>query len=317
MKFHTPVSVQELAQQLNAKLLGDGQQLATGINEIHKVEPGDITFADNEKYFKKAISSAATIILLNKEAECPEGKTILVVENPFEAYNGLIIKERPFRPLSSSIDETASIHPSAVIEPNVTIGPNVVVGAYTYIQSNVYIAEYTQIGKHVKIQAGTVIGTDAFYFKKNEDGYKKWRSGGRVIIEDEVDIGALCTINKGVSGDTIIGAGSKIDCKVHIGHGAVLGKRCLVAAQAGIGGKSILGDDVVLYGQVGIAQSVVIGDKAVFAAQSGVSKSLEGGKLYFGSPADELRTRHRELAALRKLPEWMKKVERNLNEEED
>ena len=309
MKFLQPIPVKTLATQIGATLIGDDSLTAYGINEIHKVEAGDIVFADNAKYFNKALHCAATIILLNQPAECPPGKVILVCDNPFEAYNNLILAQRPVRPLSVQVSESASVHPSAIIEPNVTIGPHVTIGAHSYIQSNVYIAEYTQIGKHVTIQAGSVIGTEAFYFKKNADGYKKWRSGGRVVIEDYVDIGALCTINKGVSGDTRIGEGSKIDCKVHIGHGAVIGKRCLIAAQAGIGGKSIIGDEAVLYGQVGIAQNVVIGDRAIFAAQSGVSKSLEGGKVYFGSPADELRTRHRELAALRKLPDLIKKME--------
>ncbi|MEM1320901.1 MAG: LpxD N-terminal domain-containing protein [Bacteroidota bacterium] len=309
MKFPQPIPVAQLAEQFGATLIGDEKQLATGINEIHKVEAGDITFADNEKYFNKALRSAATIVLLNKPADCPPGKTLLICSAPFEVYNQLIITHRPFRPLSAQVSETAQVHPSAILEPNVTIGPHVQIGAYSYIQSNVYIAEYTQIGKHVTIQAGSIIGTDAFYFKKNEEVYKKWRSGGRVIIHDHVDIGASCTINKGVSGDTVIGEGTKIDCQVHIGHGAVVGRNCLIAAQVGIGGKTILGDEVVLYGQVGIAQNLVIGDKAIFAAKSGVSKSLEGGKVYFGSPADEIRTRHRELAALRKLPEFMKKKE--------
>ncbi|HHS96168.1 MAG TPA: UDP-3-O-(3-hydroxymyristoyl)glucosamine N-acyltransferase, partial [Phaeodactylibacter sp.] len=150
-------------------------------------------------------------------------------------------------------------------------------------------------------------GTDAFYFKSNPDGYTKWRSGGRVIIEDRVDIGAGCTINKGVSGDTIIGEGSKLDGQVHIGHGVVVGKNCLFAAQVGIGGKTTIGDGVILYGQVGVIQNIHIGDKAIVLAKAGVSKSLEGGKTYFGAPAEEARKYYRMLAALRMLPEILKR----------
>jgi len=122
-----------------------------------------------------------------------------------------------------------------------------------------------------------------------------------VIIEDNVDIGAGCTINKGVSGDTTIGAGTKIDCQVHIGHDARIGKNCLIAAQAGISGNTVLGDEVVVYGQVGIAQNLKIGAKAVILAKSGVSKDLEGGKTYFGYPAQEAREAYKELATLRQL----------------
>ena len=122
-----------------------------------------------------------------------------------------------------------------------------------------------------------------------------------MIIEDRVDIGAACTISKGVSGDTIIGEGSKLDCQVHIGHGVIVGKNCLFAAQVGIGGKTVIEDNVTLYGQVGVAQSIRIGAKAIVLAKSGVSKTLEGGKTYFGAPAIEARQYYREMAAVRML----------------
>ena len=163
------------------------------------------------------------------------------------------------------------------------------------------IHEHTTIGDHVIVQSGAIIGTDAFYFKKNEDGYKKWRTGGRVIIKDRVDIGGGCTIAKGVSGDTIIGEGTKMDCQVHVGHGVVIGKNCLIAAQVGIAGKTIIKDNVTLYGQAGLAHGITIGEKAVISAKAGVAKSLEGGKIYFGAPAIEIRQYYRELATLRKL----------------
>jgi UDP-3-O-[3-hydroxymyristoyl] glucosamine N-acyltransferase len=164
------------------------------------------------------------------------------------------------------------------------------------------------IGDNVVIGANSIIGSDAFYFKKTDEGsFKPWRSGGRVIIHNDVHIGAGCTIAKGVSGDTVIGKGSKLDCQIHIGHGVVIGENCLFAAQVGIGGKTIVEDNVVLYGQVGIAQALHIGAGAVVLAKSGVSKSLDGGKTYFGIPADEVREKYKELAALRQLPDFLKK----------
>lgn len=307
MKFPQPIPVKEIARKTGATLFGDDTLMATGINEIHKVEPGDITFVDNRKYFKKSLHSAASIIILNEKTECPPGKALLLCDNPFEMYDAIVREHRPFRPLNENISESAFIHPSAVLEPGVIIGRQVVIGRNCYIQANAFIGDFTHIGNFVTIQAGAIIGTDAFYFQKNPEGYKKWRSGGRVVIEDHVDIGAGCTVNRGVSGDTVIGEGTKIDCQVHIGHGAVIGKRCLIAGQAGIGGKAVLEDDVVLYGQVGVAARVRIGKGAVVSAKSGVSKDLEAGKAYFGIPADEIRVRHRELAALRKLPGFLKK----------
>ncbi|MBP6824974.1 MAG: UDP-3-O-(3-hydroxymyristoyl)glucosamine N-acyltransferase [Saprospiraceae bacterium] len=309
MKFPHPIPVSELALRLNARqVIGDAALMATGINEIHKVEPGDIAFSDVKKYFAKTLSSAATILLLNEAAECPPGKVILVVENPFEAYDGLIRAYRPFEPLTHPVSHKADIHPTALIEPGVIIAAHTRIGAYSHIQANTYIGEYTSIGDHVSIGPNSVIGSDAFYFKKLPDGsFQKWRSGGRVIIEDRVDIGAGCTINKGVSGDTVIGEGSKLDCQIHIGHGAVIGKNCLFAAQVGIGGKTVIEDNVVLYGQVGVAQAIRIGKGAVVSAKAGVSKSLEGGKAYFGIPADEAREKYKELAALRQLPELIRK----------
>ncbi len=312
MKFPQPIPVLKLAQHFGARqIIGDATLVATGINEIHKVEPGDIAFSDVKKYFEKTLKSAATVILLNEPTECPPGKVILVVENPFEAYDSLVREYRPFEPLTVPVSHRAEIHPTTIIEPGVVIAANVRIGAHCYIQANAYIGEHTVIGDHVIIGPNAVIGSDAFYFKKLSDGsFKKWRSGGRVVIEDNVDIGAGCTINKGVSGDTVIGAGSKLDCLIHVGHGAVIGKNCLLAAQVGIGGKTVIEDNVVLYGQVGIAQALHIGKGAVVSAKSGVSKSLEGGKVYFGIPADEAREKYKELAALRQLPEMLKKLEK-------
>ena len=309
MKFPKPIPVLEIARKTGAILIGDESLLATGINEIHKVGPGDITFVDNRKYFRKSLESAASIILLNEKTDCPPGKALLLCDDPFEAYDSLVREHRPFRPLNESISESANIHPSSVVEPGAVIGHQVVIGRNCYIQANAYIGDHTHIGNHVIVQAGAIIGTDAFYFQKNGDGFKKWRTGGRVVIEDHVDIGAGCTINKGVSGDTVIGQGSKLDCQVHVGHGAVIGKNCLLAGQVGVGGKAILEDNVVLYGQVGVAARVRIGKGAVVSAKSGVSKDLKGGKAYFGIPAEEIRVRQRELAALRQLPDFMKKME--------
>ncbi len=313
MKLLHPISVKDLSVKLGARLQGDDSIVITGINVIHKVEKGDLTFVDEPKYFRKSLQSSASVILINQEVDCPTGKALLICDNPFTAYNDLVKEQRPFSPLTSTISQSALIHPSTIIEPGVTIGNHVVIGKNCYLQAGCFIGDYTRIGDHVIIQAGAIVGSEAFYFQNDVMGRTKWHTGGRVVIENHVDIGAGCTISKGVSGDTLIGEGTKIDCQVHIGHGTVIGKNCLLAGQVGIGGKCVLEDNVVLYGQVGVAQRVRIGKGAVVSAKSGVSKNLEGGKVYFGIPAAEIRVRQRELAALRQLPDWMN--DRKIEEE--
>ena len=307
MNFPHPIPVREIADMIQAEIIGDAGVLATGINEIHNVRPGDITFVDVKKYFDKSLTSAASIVILNERVEAPEGKTLLLCEKPFDAYNRIVLQFRPYEPLSQAIHPTAQIHPSAIIEPNAVIGPHVVIGKDCRIHANTTILEHTIIGDRVVIHSGTVIGTEAFYFKRTPEGYTKWRSGGRVVIEDDVEIGSCCTINKGVSADTIIGAGTKFDCHIHIGHDVVIGKRCLFAAQTGVGGNTVIGDDVVLYGQVGIIQNLKIGNKVMVLAQSGVNKDVEDGKVLFGSPAAEARTAYKELAAVKQLPDLIVK----------
>ncbi|MEZ4985835.1 MAG: UDP-3-O-(3-hydroxymyristoyl)glucosamine N-acyltransferase [Saprospiraceae bacterium] len=307
MKFPQPLPVTLLAQQLGAQIAGDASLLALGLNEVHHVQPGDITFVDVEKYYTKALESAATIILINKETTVPAGKVLLILDDPFAAFNRLAWQFRPWQPLDSTRSAEAHIGADTVVESGAVIGHHVVIGERCYIQANAVIGDYTIIGNDVIVQAGSVIGSDAFYFKKTAEGFTKWRSTGHVVLEDGVDIGANCTINKGVSSETRIGAGSKLDCQVQIGHDTKIGARCLFAAQVGVAGNCHIGQEVVLYGQVGVAQNLTIGDKAVVLAKSGVSKDLEGGKTYFGYPAQEMRTAYKELAALRQLPDWLKK----------
>jgi UDP-3-O-[3-hydroxymyristoyl] glucosamine N-acyltransferase len=314
MKLKSPVPLKEIAALINAKIIGDENALVTGINEIHKVIEGDITFVDVEKYYKKSLTSAASFIIINKEVECPEGKALLVLDEPFTGYNTLTQHFQPFEQIRAG-SKNHSIGEGTIIEPNVVIGEHVKIGKNSHIRANVVLHSYTEVGDNVIIQSGTVVGTDAFYYKGGANGFEKWHACGRVIIENYVEIGALCTIDKGVSGDTIIGQGTKIDNHCHIGHGVVIGKNCLLAAQVGIAGKTHLKDGVILYGQVGVSKSLTIGEKAVISAQSGVSKSLEGGKAYFGSPAVPIRTHHKEKVALRGLPALIKRLEKILKDE--
>ena len=310
MKLQTPVKLKEIAALIGAEYEGDGSLLVKGLNEIHKVEESDLTFVDFHKYYEKALSSAATFILINKKVVVPQGKALIYSDDPFRDYNKLTMHFRPFKASTSEISPTAEIASDALVQPGAVIGHHVKIGSRSVIFPNVTIYDFTEIGEDVIIHANSVIGADAFYFKKRAERpmiYDKLYSCGRVIIENNVEIGAACTIDKGVSGDTIIGAGTKLDNQVHVGHGTVIGKNCLIAAQTGIAGKVLIEDNVTLWGQVGVSKDLTIGKNAVVLAQSGVPKSLQGGKSYFGSPVEEARVKMKEIALVKMLPELLKK----------
>ncbi|MFN8144104.1 MAG: UDP-3-O-(3-hydroxymyristoyl)glucosamine N-acyltransferase [Bacteroidia bacterium] len=308
MKFPSPIPLLQLAQLTNSRVIGDGLMTVHGINEIHKVETGDITFVDHPKYYDKALQSAATFIIINKEVAVPAGKALMFSDDPFTAYNTIVRKYRTFSPGKSSISETALIGEGTIIQPGAFIGQHAVIGKNCLIHANVSIYDHTHIGDDVIIHSNSVIGADAFYFKRRPEGYDKMISCGRVVIHDKVEIGACCTIDKGVSGDTIIGAGTKMDNMVHIGHDTVVGKNCLFAGQVGIAGVVTIEDDVILWGQVGVQKDLTIGKGAVVLGKSGVPKSLEGGKTYFGSPTQEAREKMKELAFIKQLPSIIEKL---------
>lgn len=280
-----------------------------GMNEIHVVEQGDIVFVDHPKYYDKALNSKATVILINKEVECPAGKALLVSDDPFRDFNKLTQYFSPFVASVRMISNSAKIGKNTVIQPNVFIGNNVTIGDNCVIHSNVSIYDNCIIGNGVTIHAGTVLGSDAFYYKNRPEGFDKLLSGGRVVLEDNVDLGALCTIDRGVTGDTTIGEGSKLDNQVHVGHDTVIGKKCLIASQTGIAGCVVIEDEVTLWGQVGTNSGITIGKKAVIMGQTGVTKSVAGGKSYFGTPIEESREKLKQLAYTKRIPEILKKLE--------
>ena len=312
MKFPSPVPVEWIADLTGAEILGNTSSQASGINEIHRVEIGDICFVDHPKYYNKCLNSEASFIIINtKKVVIPEGKTILVVTEPFEAYLEIVQHFRPFTPSYKPVSDNAVIGARSVIMPNVFIGNHVTVGNDCIIHPNVTIHDYTTIGNNVIIQAGTVIGSDAFYYntKKNREvWYRKMQSCGNVVIEDFAEIGAGCTIDRGVTAETRIGAGTKMDNMVHIGHDVIVGKNCLFAAQVAIAGGTTIKDGVTLWGQVGVSKTLTIGANATVLAQSGVGKDIEDGRIYFGSPAEDALQKKKELIWIKRIPELWKKV---------
>ncbi len=301
MKFNPPQTLGNIASIIDAKSIGNSDFEILGLNEIHKVEPGDIVFVDHPKYYDKALNSAATIILINKEVEAPDGKVLLISKDPFRDTLRLIDHFSPFEKAEKAITDSVKIGEGSVIQPNVFIGNNVTIGKNCRIHSGVSIYDNSVIGNNVLIHSNTVLGADAFYYQKREGAYQQFTSCGRVVIKDNVHIGANCTIDKGVTGDTEIGEGSKLDNLIHVGHDTVIGKNCLFASQVGIAGCVTIEDDVTLWGQVGVASDLTIEEGAVVYAQSGVGKTLAANKTYFGSPCEESKGKFREIYTLKRL----------------
>ena len=311
MRFPSPVSQQWISEFIGAKLISKTNDAATGINELHKVETGDLVFVDHPKYYSKCMDSDATFIIIDKEVEVPEGKALLVTENPFDAYSKIVQHFRPFEPATKMISDSAVIGENTFCYPNVFIGNHVHIGRNCIFYPNVTIMDHCIIGNNVVIHAGTVVGSSAFYYNTNKNRdvwYKKMPDCGRVIIEDDVEMGANCTIDRGVSHDTVIGRGTKMDNMLHIGHDTVIGKNCLFAAQSAVAGAVQIGTGVTVWGQCGISKTLSIGDNATLLAMSGVGGDLEANKTYWGAPVEEAGIKKRELVWIKRIPEMWQKL---------
>jgi UDP-3-O-[3-hydroxymyristoyl] glucosamine N-acyltransferase len=308
LKFPKPHTLKQIASLIDCNYVGSDDFEILGINEIHVVEPGDIVFVDHPKYYDKALESAATIVLINKEVACPEGKVLLISDDPFRDFNKLTKHFKPFQSADSAIANDAIIGEGTIIQPNCFIGNNVRIGKNCIIHSNVSIYDDAIIGDNVTIHAGSILGASAFYYKNRPEGYDQLLSGGRVVIKDNVDIGALCTIDRGVTGDTTIGYGSKLDNHIQIGHDTILGNKCLIASHTAIAGCVVVEDNVTLWGQVGVKSGITIKKGTVLYAQSGLGHTTDEGKTYFGSPAIEARAFFKEQLYIKKIPEILKKL---------
>lgn len=308
MKFSKPQKLKDLASLIGAEVIGEAGMLVMGINEINVVEEGDVVFVDHPKYYSKALGSKASVVIINKKVECPAGKALLVCDDPFSAFNRITLQFSSRSFSQKPISDSALIGKNTRIMPNVFVGDHVKIGDNCTIHPNVSIYDGCIIGNNVILHSGVVIGADSFYYKKRPSGYDRLQACGKVVIEDDVEIGALSSIDRGVTGETVIGRGTKIDNHVQVGHDTKVGKNCLFASQVGISGACIIEDDVILWGQVGVPSKIRIGKGAVLLGQSAPAKDVEGGKSYLGSPADESMKKFRELAMIRKLPELFGKL---------
>lgn len=288
MRFKTPQSLKAISELIGAQYVGEESSPVLGTNEIHRVKSGEIVFVNHPKYYDKALNSDATIILIDKEVPCPEGKAFLISDDPFRDFNKINAHYQGIQTFETT-GENLKIGENCKIHTSVTIGNEVKIGNNCIIFPNVVIGDRTVIGNNCIIQAGTVIGGDAFYYNKNAEGYRKMLSVGHVELEDDVEIGVNCCIDRGVTDVTLIKKGSKLDNLIQVGHDTVLGERTLVASGTMIAGCCIIEEDVQIWGQVGIASGKRVGKGAVLLGKTGVNRDLEGGKTYFGSLAEEFR----------------------------
>ena len=325
------ITAKDLATLLNGEIDGDGDAIVMQPGKIESGKTGDICFLGNSQYEQYAYSTQASILLVNKNflPKQPIASTLIRVQDVYEAVAVLLEKfGEKKRAATSEISTRASIHETvkigerviigdfaviesdviigndAVINPQVFIGKNTVVGSNVLLYAGVKIYPDCMLGNNIIIHAGAVIGSDGFGFAPQADGsYKKINHVGNVIIEDDVEIGANSTIDRGSIGATIIKKGAKLDNLVHVAHNVEIGEHTVIAAQTGIAGSTKVGKYNRIGGQVGIVGHLTIGNHVQIQAQSGVASSVPDNSKLYGSPAIEYRNYLKSYAIFKKLPE--------------
>ncbi|MFZ5981947.1 MAG: UDP-3-O-(3-hydroxymyristoyl)glucosamine N-acyltransferase [Candidatus Zixiibacteriota bacterium] len=325
-------TLSELAGTLSARLEGDGRTEITGVAPIEKARVGDISFVANKKYLKYIDTTEASALVLRPDTACHRCPA-LYHEDPYLTFARIIDLFFPILPLMEpGIDRTAVIGPDTEIAPTTAIGPlchisrGARLGSDTQLLSSVYIGENVivgdnclfypgvkimadcKIGDNVILHPGVVIGSDGFGYAWSGTEHKKIQQIGWVEIDDEVEIGANTTVDRGALGPTRIGRGTKIDNLVQIAHNVEIGAYSIIVSQVGISGSTKIGNGVIIAGQAGLIGHLEIGDKAIIGAQAGVSKSIPAGKAVLGSPARDIMEEKRINTIQKRLPELLKRI---------
>jgi len=325
------VKLRELAGRLACELLGDGEVEIHGVSGLEQAGTGDLTFLANPRYAPMLAATRATAVIVASAGESPLPR--LVSDNPYLAFARAVALVCPKAPPAPGVHASAQVHPSAVLGRDVHVGALAVVGARARVgarsvlhphvvvydevtigedcllHSGVQVRERCRLGDRVIVQNGAVIGGDGFGFARDAEGrYHKFPQVGTVVIEDDVEIGALCAVDRAALGETRIGHGSKLDNLVQVGHSVTIGSDTVLCGQVGIAGSSRIGSGVTLAGQVGVAGHLTIGDRAIATAQTGIPSSVEPGTVVSGYPAIENRAWLRSSAVFARLPELQKRV---------
>jgi UDP-3-O-[3-hydroxymyristoyl] glucosamine N-acyltransferase len=312
----------ELAGKIGAELVGDGAIEVNGVATLDAALAGQLSFVSNPKYARQLQTTKASAAVVSTAVKS-DRLTLLKAKNPYFAFRQAVVllhgfRKHPFvgvHPLAF-VDSTARIGERCTIYPGVFVGPRVRIGSDCILYSNVNVYDDCEIGDRVIVHAGATLAVDGFGFATEQGVHHKIPQIGNLIIEDDVEIGANCSIERGAISDTVIGRGTKIDNAVVIGHGCKVGEHCLFVAQVGIAGSCTIGNHVVLGGQTGVAGHLTIGDGVIVGAKSGVTGDLEAKSMMLGSPVQEIRRYRRSAAVFKNLPEVLeriKKLERAAN----
>ena len=325
------ITLDKLASIIGGKIIGAPGQNILGVSDIKNGAPNTITFLFNPKQQELVNQTSASAIIVS-DAALLNDKSGIVVDNPRLAMAKVLKIFEPQNKIEKGVHATAIISKTAkignnvnigaltvigentkigdgvIIHNNVSIGNDVIVGSNVEIFPQVAIYPRSSIGNNAVIDMGTVIGSSGYGYETENDIHHKIPQIGSVIIENDVEIGANCTIDRGTIGNTIIGQGTKLDNLVHVAHNVKIGKGCLLMGQVGIAGSAEIGDYCIFAGHSAVRDGVKIGNRAVFAAKSGVTKSLPGGKVYAGMPAREIRDQNKRDAAYSQIVSLKKRL---------
>lgn len=325
----------QIASFINGKIIGDENAAITGVSPIEVAENGQLSFVSQEKFADYISTSEASVIIVSEKfLTTTEAKaTLIVVEDAYLSFQVLmnlyqemreskkygieqpstisdsaVIGEEVYVGAHTYISEKVKIGKSTQIYPQVYIGKNVKIGENCILYSGARVYDYCVIGDNCIIHSNTVIGSDGFGFQPTKDGYQKIPQLGNVVLENNVEIGSNCSIDRGTIGSTVIGEGTKIDNLIQIAHNVKLGKNNVIAAQAGIAGSTIIGDWNMIGGQAGIVGHIKIGNQVRIQAQSGVNANVSDGDTLYGSPAIKAGDYRRSYVHFRNLPDVVKRI---------
>jgi len=341
------MTLQELATKIGATIQGDGSRSVSACAALDKAGPSDLSFLANPKYIKMLADTQAGAVVLGQAdaALAPKSLTVLLAKDPYFAFRQAVVELHGFRKHpGSGISPQAVIHPTAtlgsdciihplvVIEEGAVIGDRTVIYPHSYVGKNARVGEDCQLfanvtvydecilGNRVTLHAGCVIGQDGFGYATHQGRHHKIPQVGHVVVEDDVEMGAGCTIDRATIGVTRIGAGTKFSDLVAIGHGASIGRHNLFVAQVGIAGSTETGDYVVMGGQVGVAGHLRIGHQVKLAAKSGVMDDIPDKAVWGGQPAVEMSLMKRSMLLIMRLPDIFsefRKLQRRVSKLED
>jgi len=324
-------TLRELAKKVGGRVVGDGSVEISGVGSVQGAEPGQLSFVSDARYLKPAERTKASALIAANE-DLARLKPLIVTPEPYRAFIEVAKLFAEPATIIRGVHASAvvqegvvlggevSIGPAAVLEPGARVGEGAVIGANCYLGAGVEIGAESRLdpgvviypgarlGRRVAVHAGTVIGSDGFGYLLGPSGHAKKPQMGRVIIEDDVEIGANCAIDRAALDATVIGAGTKLDNLVHLAHGVTLGKNCIVLALTAIGGSTRIGDNAVISGAVTIKDNLTIGKNVTIVGRSGVAEDLPDGAMVWGFPAVPLPRAQRIYARWKQLPELFTRV---------